>query len=202
MFRIKGDPKITTKLKCYTTASTGGNVSSSDIGSIMVFSSNEVSLSYPCTDLFSLTTAGTVLPVAGILDGLTPDSSGAIAVASTRYKCIIQPIQPGELLEADYTTDTTFWTQANEYLDSTSLNKYLRVCGGGSSSSVGTTSGTIVTDSTDTIVFTQAQYIDVSTAATIVGSSFPFMMVDYSTRQKTVDILFMANSTVDTLTIY
>ena len=202
MFRIKGVPQIKDKIKAFTTASTGGAIYSSDIGSIMVFSSGEVSLQYPCTDMFALTTAGTVLPVAGILDGLSADSSGTIAVSSTRYQAIIQPIARGEKLEADYTTDTTFWTQANEYLVSTNLGKYLRCCGAGSSSSVGTTSGQIATDSTDTIALTQAQYIDVSTGATIVGSSFPFKMLDYSTKFKTVDLMFMSFSTVDSLSIY
>ena len=192
MFRIKGDPIIKGKIKAFTAASTGGNINSSDIGSILVYSSGNVAINHPSTDIFALTTAGTLVPVAGILDSLDPDSSGSVGISSTRYWVSIQPIAAGEVLEADYTTATAFWTQANEFLATTNMGKYLRVCGAGSSSAVSAVNG----------VLEQGQYIDVSTGASALASSFPFKMIAYSTKQKTVDVVFMRNSSADILSQY
>lgn len=194
MFRIKGDPQIKNILKLYPVASTGGNVSSSDVGSLVVLSSGRGSLNRPSSDIFSLTTAGGYLPVAGILVGIS-ESSG-VDVGSTVAYLKVQPIAAGEVLEADYTTDTTFWTQANEYLVTTNLGNYLRVCGAGSSSSVGSTAGAITVGTTDQLPLAQSQYIDVSTGETAAASSYPFQLQNYSTKYKTVDVVLVANTTV------
>lgn len=201
MFRIKGDPIIKNKIPYHTGASTGGNISSSDIGSLIISSSGRGALVHASTDSFALTNAGGNLPVTGILSGIT--DSTATTVSDETNKIWVQPIAPGEILEADYTTDTNFWTQANEYLVSSNVGNFLRLCGQGSSSSIGSTAlSSIQVGSSDAFPLVQSQYIDVSTGGTAGGSSYPFQMLGYSTRFKTVDVVFRSGSTVELLTPY
>lgn len=199
-FRFKKDPMNKQLIKLFPSDATGGNIATSDVGKIIVFSSGKGHLNRPSTDTFSLTTGGGYAPVAGILESV--DSSGADA-GSTAAFLNVRPICDGEVLEADYTTETAFWTQANEALATTNLGNFLRICGAGSSSMVGSTAtNTPAAPSTDAMSMVQSGYIDVSTVATAFGSSFPFQLVGYSTKYKTVDVIFHKNSTVDKLSAF
>jgi hypothetical protein len=200
-FRFKRDPMIKSLVKLMPADGTGGTINSSDVGKLIVFSSGKGSMCRGSTDSISLTTGGGYAPVVGILEGITA-SSGADAGSTDEY-IFVRPIANGEILEVDYTTETAFWTQANEYLASSNIGNYLRICGAGSSSNVGSTATlTPPAGTTDALPFVQSGYMDVSTGATVFASSFPFQMVGYSTKYKTVDVIFNKNSTIDKLSAY
>jgi hypothetical protein len=201
-FRFKKDPMRKSLIKLLPSDATGGNINSSDIGKMILFSSGKGHLNRPSTNQFALTTADAgYTPVVGILESIS-ESSGA-DVASTGTYLFVRPIADGEVLEVDYTTETAFWPQANEVLVSTNIGMYLRVCGAGSSSMAGSTAtNTPAAPTTDAMSMVQAAYIDVSTVGTVFASSYPFQLVDYSTKYKTVDVIFQKNSTIDKLSAF
>jgi len=184
MFRIKGDAIIKNIKRIYPVTSTGGNMQSSDVGSLVLMSSGRGSLAVPTSDAMFLASTGAALantlPLAGILIGVS-ESSGTTPGSTVSY-ALVQPIANNEVLEVDYSTIDADITRSDAYLLTTNLGNFVHVLGSG------TSSGTVRT----------AKYIDASSGATALGSSNPFQMLGFSTKFKTIDVIFRSPSYAST----
>lgn len=111
-------------------ASTGGNISSSDRGKLVTVSSNKVGLLQGS----SLAPVGAI--IAGIFSGVLRDNLTNTSADSTN-RVYIEPIQPNEILEVDYST--AYAASTATLMVTSNIGYYFNTCtteglaGGGSS---------------------------------------------------------------------
>ena len=173
MVRLKHDA-VNKNISSYfpDTSTQAGMIATSDVGSLVVIDAALAGIVVPSTGgMGILNTTHAEYPVVGILTGVEDDETTA---GSTVSKVHVQPFGFNEKLVFDYTTVDATITRSDAFLLSSNIGNFVHVLGSG------TSSGTAVT----------ARFIDASSGAVAVTSSNPFQMVGYSTKEKTIDVLY------------
>jgi len=151
-FRHKYDPLLKSYIPHLTEASTAGNIQTTDIGRLV---GNTTGGDLQGVSLLMGTTNTALQIIKGILVAMPSGATGSTA-GSTSATVWVQPILPGEIIEADYSTTVNVSGGAN-VIGTTSIGLYFGLGG--------TTGG-----ANSTTIFV-GKYIDPSVASTAPGTT-------------------------------
>ncbi len=151
-FRHRYQPLLKAYIPHLTDASTAGNIQTTDIGRLV---GNTTGGDNQGVSLLLATTNAALHIIKGILVAMPSGATGSTA-GSTSATVWVQPILPGEIIEADYSTTVARVSDAN-VIGTTSIGLYFGL--GGSTLAANTTT-----------VFV-GNYIDPSVASTAPGTT-------------------------------